>query len=212
MELANKTVEEYRRWISEADLLLIAYNFDEKSLRYTQYSMANKMPECLASGVPVLAHGPQQAATINYLAGSDFARVVSTPDPEELQAAIRDLHGSPEMRAAIGAAGRRQALAYHNIHSLRDTFASLIVRAAKSHMSQQDHSKWVSEFTDDLGVLRAKLLKLSSEVLLGRKTLGAKADDAAVSELIAQAQANLPVDDLAIAHFQGVCRLKARPA
>ncbi|MFM8552616.1 MAG: hypothetical protein ACKOCD_09995, partial [Nitrospiraceae bacterium] len=80
LEVADKPLAGYRQWIAEADLLLIAYNFDEASLRYVRYSMANKLPECLASGVAVLAHGPRGIATIDYLEGARIARVVAEPD------------------------------------------------------------------------------------------------------------------------------------
>ena len=209
LELADKTIPEYRRWIGEADLLLIAYNFDAQSLRYTQYSMANKMPECLASGVPVLAYGPKKAATIEYLAGGDFAQVVTTPDTQALRAAIGDLYAAPDRRAAIAAAGRRQAFAQHNIHRLRETFTTLMARVARSHTPQINHVKRIPGFSDNLWALRAELLTLSSEILLGRKRLSAEAMKADVSDLIARVQARLPVDDFAIVHFQRVLRLKA---
>lgn len=44
--------EGYRQWLSRAGAVLIAYNFDDDSLRYIGLSMANKLPECLASGAP----------------------------------------------------------------------------------------------------------------------------------------------------------------
>ncbi|MGH8568558.1 MAG: 6-hydroxymethylpterin diphosphokinase MptE-like protein, partial [Gammaproteobacteria bacterium] len=52
---AGLSEEGYRRLLMGCHLLLIAYNFDARSITYVRYSMANKMPECLASGVPVMA-------------------------------------------------------------------------------------------------------------------------------------------------------------
>lgn len=216
MELSDKTTPEYRRWIREADLLLIAYNFDAQSLLYMQYSMANKLPECLASGVPVLAYGPKQAATINYIAEGDFARVVSSPGVDGLQTAIRELHEAPATRAAIGSAGRRQAFAHHNLHRLRRIFAGIVARAAVQapfdHVSQQSHEELVSGFSYDMSALRAQTLALSSQVLLGRKTLSEGSMGPEATKLIARAQATLPVDDSAITHFQRLRRFNALPA
>src|SRR3546814_2418481 len=58
---------EYERTLAKSDALLIAYNFDPASTGYIGYSLANKMPECLASGAPLLAYGPRGVATIDYL-------------------------------------------------------------------------------------------------------------------------------------------------
>ncbi|MBK1724678.1 glycosyltransferase family protein [Thiocystis violacea] len=128
--LADKTIPEYRRWLAEADVLLIAYNFDEESLRYIRYSMANKMPECLASGAALLAHGPQESATVAYLSGSEVAKVVDTPDGVALERALAELAGNPEERAALAEAGRRQAFVEHDIHRLRSAFAGILAQAA----------------------------------------------------------------------------------
>lgn len=130
--LADKTISDYRRWLAEADALVIAYNFDEESLRYIRYSMANKMPECLASGAAILAHGPQDAATIAYLAGADVARIVDIPDETALAAALSELAGDPKARAVLAEVARRQAFEAHNIHRLRMTFADIMHQAASA--------------------------------------------------------------------------------
>ncbi len=53
--------------LAEADVLVLAYNFDEDSLRYIGLSMPNKLPEYLASGAAVLAVGPREANGIDYV-------------------------------------------------------------------------------------------------------------------------------------------------
>ncbi|MGH8611181.1 MAG: 6-hydroxymethylpterin diphosphokinase MptE-like protein, partial [Gammaproteobacteria bacterium] len=55
---ANFPEEGYRRLLMGCHVLLIAYNFDEQSIAYVRYSMANKMPECLAA--QCLCDPPQQ--------------------------------------------------------------------------------------------------------------------------------------------------------
>ena len=59
--------EEYYRYLTSADGLLIAYNFDDKTLDYVGLSFANKLPEVLASGVPGIFIGHQSIPTIEYL-------------------------------------------------------------------------------------------------------------------------------------------------
>src|SRR3546814_11387518 len=68
---------EYERTLAKSDALLIAYNFDPASTGYIGYSLANKMPECLASGAPLLAYGPRGVATIEI--GRASCRAIVCP-------------------------------------------------------------------------------------------------------------------------------------
>ncbi|SER03517.1 hypothetical protein [Thalassovita taeanensis] len=214
LELADKTIPEYRRWISEADLLLIAYNFDETSLRYVQYSMANKMPECLASGAAVLAHGPMGTATIEYLSGDGIAKVVAESDVVALSAAIKELYETPETRLGIAAAGRARAVERHNIHKLREVFADIISQAVKSASTSSLAAPALRSFvpTDATGVdqasaLREDIVILSAEILLGRRPLTALNSDTSIAEVIKRAETELAADDPALVHLQRVRRL-----
>lgn len=112
---------DYRRWLSEADALLIAYNFDAATLRYVRYSMANKMPECLASGAAVFVHGPRNVATVDYLAGTGAAAIVDTEADDAVEAGLGALIGDPDRRTALAAAARALADDRHNVHRLRET-------------------------------------------------------------------------------------------
>ncbi len=67
----------YIPYLCEADALVIAYNFDDKSIAYTGLSLANKMPECLASGAVVFAYGPGEVTTVDYLRKTGCAMVVT---------------------------------------------------------------------------------------------------------------------------------------
>lgn len=75
LELVDQ--DRYAEILQTADALLIAYNFDSATEKYVSLSMANKMPECLASGVPVIAYGPSTIATIALLEKYGLAHVIS---------------------------------------------------------------------------------------------------------------------------------------
>ena len=53
--------------LADADVLVLAYNFDQDSLRYVGLSVPNKLPEYLASGAALLAVGPREANGIDYV-------------------------------------------------------------------------------------------------------------------------------------------------
>lgn len=81
----------YKQSLCQADALVIAYNFDPKSISYTRLSLANKMPECLASGAPLIAYGPITITTIRYLKEAGCAQVVDERDQDRLISAIQAL-------------------------------------------------------------------------------------------------------------------------
>ena len=120
----------YRAWLSRANVAVIAYNFNEETLRYVRYSMANKMPECLASGAVLLAHGPREAATIDYLADKDFAAVVTEPSEEALEAELFRLMQAPAERQAMAKRARAFVFEHHDVNTLGETLRSLAAEAA----------------------------------------------------------------------------------
>ena len=128
---ASLPTEAYRAWLSAADLVIIAYNFDPETLRYVRYSMANKTPECLASGAALLAIGPRDIATIGYLAGSGAAHVVDKDTDAAVEAALRQLHKHPEQRTALSAAGHALATTRHNVDALREQLRAIFIAAAR---------------------------------------------------------------------------------
>ena len=97
---------QYYNAMSSSDTLVIAYNFDETSVNYTKFSLANKMPECLASGVPLLAYGPSDVATIEYLEKTSCSCVVNQRNPLLLKENLLRLATSPELRNTLASKAR----------------------------------------------------------------------------------------------------------
>ena len=123
--------DQYNALLQSADALLIAYNFDERSKRYVGYSLANKLPEYLASGTPVIAYGPAGCATIEYLRERGCAHVISDKDFGLLKQEIQRLIQSHQLQTELGETGRRIAFKYHNVWEIQRNFHRLIVNAAR---------------------------------------------------------------------------------
>ena len=119
IEAKNRSVAQYRDWLNGADAVVIAYNFDDDTLRYVRYSMANKMPECFASQAVLFAHGPVEIATIGYLQSTDAAAVVTEDSDDAVTAALLDLLENPAKRTQLTQAGHQQAVRRHNVNDLR---------------------------------------------------------------------------------------------
>ena len=129
----NMSEEAHRHLLLESDLLVIAYNFDEASMRYVRYSMANKLPECLASGAPVFAYGPRGLATIDYLANHGVAEVVSERDPLRVSSALRRLAEDSDHARNLGERGRAFVFERHACEGVRAGFHEILVEAAARH-------------------------------------------------------------------------------
>ncbi|MEE9328330.1 MAG: glycosyltransferase [Cocleimonas sp.] len=96
----------YIQLLQESSCLLIAYNFDYKSIQYTGLSLANKMPECFASSVPILAYGPSSTATIRYISGTNCAQIVAKKDEKVLYNKIEELIINPTLCENLGRKAR----------------------------------------------------------------------------------------------------------
>ncbi len=120
----------YRRWLSEADILLVAYNFDDATRAYLKYSFANKVPETMAAGAAILAYGPEDLESLSCLKRSGAALVVADPDPAALEAAIASLAQDAAKREALGAAARAFAFRNFDLARMKRDFRSALAGAA----------------------------------------------------------------------------------
>ena len=70
----------YLEALAGSDLNLVCYNFDNTSLDYVRYSLANKLPELLAAGAPFLAIGHPEIGTMQVLREAGYPLVVESED------------------------------------------------------------------------------------------------------------------------------------
>jgi glycosyltransferase involved in cell wall biosynthesis len=59
--------EEVHRVLVAGDVLLHTESFNDNIIRFTYYSLSTKIPECLASGRPLLYYGPLTVGVANFL-------------------------------------------------------------------------------------------------------------------------------------------------
>ena len=105
--LVNEDV--YAEKICSADAIVITYNFDSRSYAYIGLSLANKLPECLATGVPILAYGPMKVATISTIFDLHCAKVVSVRDDSVLRNGLLSLINDFSECNRLGEYGRKLA-------------------------------------------------------------------------------------------------------
>lgn len=131
LSAASLSPEDYKAWVAEADLLVMAYNFDRDTQRYVGLSFANKTPEYLASGAPVLAYGSPRLSTIDFVSGVPGVAVVDEEGVDGLVPVIRDLLADPDRRRAMRDEARAWAFDNLNLDRGRLAFLRALQRAAR---------------------------------------------------------------------------------
>ncbi|MEQ8655301.1 MAG: hypothetical protein RIC87_22755 [Kiloniellales bacterium] len=130
--------EQYYRLIGESDVCLIAYNFDRSSLAYTKYSMANKLPEIMASRAVLLAYGPKQAATMAYVQSQGVGVCVTERDHALLVDTLGALIDRPEEFRQVSAEARRRVRRAHRISEIRERFCGYLRAAERAGPAPAD--------------------------------------------------------------------------
>ncbi|CAK0779602.1 Methyltransferase, FkbM family [Gammaproteobacteria bacterium] len=129
---------EYYELLQNADALLISYNFDKASTDYIGYSIANKMPESLASGTPIIAYGPSNVATIEYLHNTGAALVIEQQDQKRLVGELTEFIRSRPRQFDLGAKGRDIAFQGHNLWQISSSFRKLLQSAIHDSQMQRN--------------------------------------------------------------------------
>lgn len=111
----------------ESDILLHVEAFDKKSRASTRLSLSTKIPEYMSTGVPILAYGPNDIASIQYLKEKDVAQVCSSE--QELKRGIICLLTSLADREAMGYRSFEQAKARHDILNVSKSFQEELINA-----------------------------------------------------------------------------------
>ncbi|MGF1542563.1 MAG: tetratricopeptide repeat protein [Pleurocapsa sp.] len=116
---ANLSLQDYRQLLAASDALIIAYNFDAASIRYVKYSMANKLPECLASGTPVLIYGSLEIATVAYGVSSNAVVAVTEQNTDLLREAITQLVEMPDKYSQLAQKAQQFVFEHHHVDQTR---------------------------------------------------------------------------------------------
>lgn len=132
LDIANQSASDYREWLINADILVICNNFDTDSQRYIQYSFANKIPEYLASGQPVLAYGPINSSSINFLKKIDGVTTVILPDKSLLKEKLLELLSSNKKRKILGEKSKTYAFQKLNFAFIQRDFIAQMKKVSYS--------------------------------------------------------------------------------
>lgn len=75
--------EKFNRAFRESHLLVHTEAFDEVSIDFTKHSISTKIADCLASGIPVIAYGPEGISSMAHL--MRYRCAIAAVSQDELQ-------------------------------------------------------------------------------------------------------------------------------
>lgn len=131
----DEPYEAYIDTLRSADGLIISYNWDEESYKYTRYSLANKLPEYLSSGVPIFAYGPPTSATIASLKRNCCAMIVDNENIEQLKESILRFVIDEGLRNQLTNNATRFANTIPNLAEMRNRVQAMLAQVAKAESS-----------------------------------------------------------------------------
>mgnify|MGYP004514605313 CR=1 FL=1 len=111
----------------EAQMLLHIESFDEKCIDRVKNSISTKIADSLASGIPLLAYGPSNIASISYLKRNECAYVIT--QKELLEEKLKQVLLDEEKRMEIIKNGLLVAKKNHdsviNSNTIKDTLSKM---------------------------------------------------------------------------------------
>jgi len=93
----NQVLIEMRKY----NAILLPISFTEARRNMSEFNIATKMSEYLASGIPILAVGPQYAAMVNYLKTNNAAIVVDNCKEEDIKNAFTLLNDQSKIAVIL---------------------------------------------------------------------------------------------------------------
>lgn len=111
---------------SNADILLIANDFDQKGLAFLLYSMPTKASEYMISGTPVLVYSPAPTAVSKFFSQNECGCCVTEKDRTKLKEAITELVTNEQYRKSLGDKANRLASELFNAEIVRTKFHHLL--------------------------------------------------------------------------------------
>lgn len=111
---------------SEADFLILPYDFSRESIKYVQYSMPTKATEFMISGTPIILFAPKETAIVKYCQLHDCAKIITENNIQSFANSIKDLINNESERLHIAKNAKRLANEKHNSLKVTNDFERII--------------------------------------------------------------------------------------
>ena len=118
---------------SQADILVIANDFDESSVSFLRYSIPTKASEFLISGTPVLVYSHRDTAISKFFSANNCGYCVNEHDVSKLADAISHLAQNEQYRSELGCYATKLAEELFDSRKVRGQFQDCIINLVKSN-------------------------------------------------------------------------------
>lgn len=119
-----------RSALNDADLLVLAYGFEDACVQYYRYSFATKVVPYMLSGRCILAYGPASIEPIAYMQRGGCAHVVCDQDVEVLSESIQLLMNAPGQREQLARSAYDAGVEEHDLESNSGRFVNVLSNVA----------------------------------------------------------------------------------
>ena len=115
---------------SNADILVMTNDFDEKAIKYLKLSMPTKASEYMISGTPIFVYASEKTALAKFFQNQKCGLCVTVRDAGMIEEAIRRLINDIEYRKALSETAVSLALMRFDANKVRSEFQALISKTA----------------------------------------------------------------------------------
>jgi hypothetical protein len=121
-----------RNELSKADLLLLAYGFDDQTINYYRYSFATKIVPYMLSGRAILVYGPKEIEPVRYAADGGWASVLTIQNQDVLIDTITVLMRDKEKRDMLSDKAWTAGVTEHDLDLNARRFKSSMTKISKT--------------------------------------------------------------------------------
>ncbi len=118
--------KEVKSAIENSDILIHTESFNKNEIEMTKYSFSTKIADSLSSGKCLLAYGPPNIASMDYLINNNCAFCIV--DKQNLLKGLKELLTNCELRKMYGEIGKKVAYDNHNSQKNSDNIKTILER------------------------------------------------------------------------------------
>jgi glycosyltransferase involved in cell wall biosynthesis len=124
--------EDYPVELMQADLLVLANDFDRESIEFIRYSMPTKIPEYMASGIPIFIYAPSDIALVDDVKQNNWGLYMTTQNQQDLKKAIISIMNDKELREQTGKRARHLAFTNFDAKLIRNSLVDMLSSSIKN--------------------------------------------------------------------------------
>jgi glycosyltransferase involved in cell wall biosynthesis len=120
--------------LGNSDVAILPEGFDRKSITYARLSFSSKLPVYLMSGCCILAIGPIEVNSIQYVKDNNLGVVIHDATSQILSAGLRELYEHWQKWEGIHIHNRQFAIEHHSQQMVHEQLRALLINACSKKL------------------------------------------------------------------------------